>query len=135
MKNANSFLELVGNTPLIKLQAVSAETGCDIYGKAEFMNPGGSVKDRAAKAIIEAAEASGALKKGGTIVEGTAGNTGISLTLAANARGYRSIIVMPETQSQEKKDALRLYGADLRLVPAAPYKDLIIMCAIPSGSQ
>ena len=123
MKNANSFLELVGNTPLIKLQAVSAETGCDIYGKAEFMNPGGSVKDRAAKAIIEAAEASGALKKGGTIVEGTAGNTGISLTLAANARGYRSIIVMPETQSQEKKDALRLYGADLRLVPAAPYKD------------
>ena len=87
------------------------------------MNPGGSVKDRAAKAIIEAAEASGALKKGGTIVEGTAGNTGISLTLAANARGYRSIIVMPETQSQEKKDALRLYGADLRLVPAAPYKD------------
>ena len=123
MKNANSFLELVGNTPLIKLHAVSAETGCDIYGKAEFMNPGGSVKDRAAKAIIEAAEASGALKKGGTIVEGTAGNTGISLTLAANARGYRSIIVMPETQSQEKKDALRLYGADLRLVPAAPYKD------------
>ena len=103
MKNADSFLDIVGNTPLVKLQAVSAETGCDIYGKAEFMNPGGSVKDRAAKAIIEAAEASGALKKGGTIVEGTAGNTGISLTLAANARGYRSIIVMPETQSQEKK--------------------------------
>jgi len=91
MKNANSFLELVGNTPLIKLQAVSAETGCDIYGKAEFMNPGGSVKDRAAKAIIEAAEASGALKKGGTIVEGTAGNTGISLTLAKTPRASISL--------------------------------------------
>ena len=118
-----NFLELVGNTPLIRLNAVSDATGCDIYGKAEFANPGGSVKDRAAKGIIEAAERSGALKKEGIIVEGTAGNTGISLTLAGNSRGYRSVIVMPETQSQEKKDALRLCGADLRLVPAVPYKD------------
>ena len=123
MNFANDFLSLVGNTPLVKLQALSAETGCEIFGKAEFMNPGGSVKDRAAKGIIEAAEASGELCEGGTVVEGTAGNTGISLTLAANAKGYRPIIVMPETQSQEKKDALRLYGADLRLVPAVPYKD------------
>lgn len=121
--NATTFLELVGNTPLIRLNAVSDATGCEIYGKAEFTNPGGSVKDRAAKGIIEAAEASGALQAGGVIVEGTAGNTGISLTLAGNSRGYKSIIVMPETQSQEKKDALRLCGADLRLVPAVPYRD------------
>ena len=120
---AKNFLELVGNTPLIRLNAVSDATGCEIYGKAEFANPGGSVKDRAAKGIIEAAEASGALKENGIIVEGTAGNTGISLTLAGNSRGYRSVIVMPETQSQEKKDALRLCGADLRLVPAVPYRD------------
>ena len=119
----NNFLEMVGNTPLIRLNAVSDATGCEIYGKAEFANPGGSVKDRAAKGIIEAAEASGALTKGGIIVEGTAGNTGISLTLAGNSRGYKSVIVMPETQSQEKKDALRLCGADLRLVPAVPYRD------------
>lgn len=119
----NNFLEMVGNTPLIRLNAVSDATGCEIYGKAEFTNPGGSVKDRAAKGIIEAAEASGALTKGGIIVEGTAGNTGISLTLAGNSRGYKSVIVMPETQSQEKKDALRLCGADLRLVPAVPYRD------------
>lgn len=124
LKNsAKNFLEMVGNTPLIRLNAVSDATGCEIYGKAEFANPGGSVKDRAAKGIIEAAEASGALTKGGIIVEGTAGNTGISLTLAGNSRGYRSVIVMPETQSQEKKDALRLCGADLRLVPAAPYSN------------
>ena len=122
-RNAQNFLELVGDTPLIRLNAVSDATGCEIYGKAEFANPGGSVKDRAAKGIIEAAEASGALTKGGIIVEGTAGNTGISLTLAGNSRGYRSVIVMPETQSQEKKDALRLCGADLRLVPAVPYRD------------
>lgn len=121
--NPQNFLEMVGNTPLIRLNAVSDATGCEIYGKAEFANPGGSVKDRAAKGIIEAAEASGALTKGGVIVEGTAGNTGISLTLAGNSRGYRSVIVMPETQSQEKKDALRLCGADLRLVPAVPYRD------------
>ena len=121
--NPQNFLEMVGNTPLIRLNAVSDATGCEIYGKAEFANPGGSVKDRAAKGIIEAAEAAGTLTKGGIIVEGTAGNTGISLTLAGNSRGYRSVIVMPETQSQEKKDALRLCGADLRLVPAVPYRD------------
>lgn len=120
---AQSFLDLVGNTPLIKLRAASELTGCEIYGKAEFSNPGGSVKDRAAKAIIEAAEASGSLRKGGTIIEGTAGNTGISLSLAGNSRGYKTIIVMPETQSQEKKDALRIAKADLRLVRALPYRD------------
>ena len=118
-----NFLDLVGDTPLVRLNAVSDATGCEIYGKCEFANPGGSVKDRAAKGIIEEAEASGALTKGGIIVEGTAGNTGISLTLAGSSRGYRSVIVMPETQSQEKKDALRICGADLRLVPAVPYKD------------
>ena len=118
-----NFLDLVGNTPLVRLNAVSDATGCEIYGKCEFANPGGSVKDRAAKGIIEAAETSGALTKGGVIVEGTAGNTGISLTLAGSSRGYRSVIVMPETQSQEKKDALRVCGADLRLVPAAPYSN------------
>ncbi len=122
-RNPQNFLEMVGNTPLIRLNAVSDATGCEIYGKAEFANPGGSVKDRAAKGIIEAAEASGALSEGGVIVEGTAGNTGISLTLAGNSRGYKSVIVMPETQSQEKKDALRVCGADLRLVPAVPYRD------------
>ena len=120
---AQSFMELVGNTPLIKLRAASKLTGCEIYGKAEFSNPGGSVKDRAAKAIIEAAEANGSLRKGGTIIEGTAGNTGISLALAANSRGYKTIIVMPESQSQEKKDALRIAKADLRLVPALPFKN------------
>lgn len=122
-RNPQNFLEMVGNTPLIRLNAVSDATGCEIYGKAEFANPGGSVKDRAAKGIIEAAEASGALSEDGVIVEGTAGNTGISLTLAGNSRGYKSVIVMPETQSQEKKDALRVCGADLRLVPAVPYRD------------
>ena len=119
----SGFLETIGNTPLIRLARASEETGCDIYGKAEFMNPGGSVKDRAALGIITEAEASGMLKPGGLIVEGTAGNTGISLAMAANARGYRSVIVMAETQSQEKKDMLRLLGADLRLVPAGPYKN------------
>ena len=122
MTNRN-FSHLIGNTPLIRLNALSDMTGCEILGKAEFMNPGGSVKDRAAKAIIEAAEASGELKPGGVIVEGTAGNTGISLTLVGRSKGYRSVIVMPETQSQEKKDALRVCGADLRLVPAVPYRD------------
>src|SRR5262249_39212518 len=115
------FIESIGNTPLIKLRAASAATGCEIYGKAEFLNPGGSVKDRAALAIIEDAEKHGKLRPGGVIVEGTAGNTGIGIALVANARGYRSVIVMPETQSQEKKDMLRLCGADLRLVPAVPY--------------
>ena len=122
MTNRN-FLQLIGNTPLIRLNALSDMTGCEILGKAEFMNPGGSVKDRAAKAIIEAAEASGELRPGGVIVEGTAGNTGISLTLVGRSKGYRSVIVMPETQSQEKKDALRVCGADFRLVPAVPYHD------------
>ncbi|MDC0461488.1 cysteine synthase A [Alphaproteobacteria bacterium] len=120
---AQSFLDLVGNTPLVKLNAASKLTGCTILGKAEFMNPGGSVKDRAAKAIIEAAEANESLRPGGTIIEGTAGNTGISLALAGNSRGYKTIIVMPETQSQEKKDALRIAKADLKLVPALPYSN------------
>jgi len=119
----NGFLESVGHTPLIRLPGPSDRTGCTILGKAEFMNPGGSVKDRAALAIILDAEQRGALKPGGVIVEGTAGNTGIGLALVGNARGYRTIIVMPETQSQEKKDFLRLIGADLRLVPAKPFKD------------
>ncbi len=113
----------IGHTPLIRLRRASALTGCTILGKAEFMNPGGSVKDRAALAIIEDAEARGVLRPGGTIVEGTAGNTGIGLTLVAHARGYNSVIVMPDTQSQEKIDFLRMIGADLRLVPAKPYRD------------
>ena len=117
------FLGAIGNTPLIRLERASRETGCEILGKAEFLNPGGSVKDRAALAIVEDAEASGALKPGGTIVEGTAGNTGIGLALVGNARGYKTVIVIPDTQSQEKKDMLRLCGADLREVPAKPYKD------------
>ena len=121
--HVSGFVAAIGNTPLIRLNAASSITGCEIYGKAEFMNPGGSVKDRAAKAIIEDAEASGALKPGGIIVEGTAGNTGIGLTMVGNAKGYKSVIVMPETQSEEKKDVLRVCGADLRLVPAAPYKN------------
>ena len=119
----SGFMEAIGNTPLIRLNVASNATGCEIYGKAEFMNPGGSVKDRAARGMIEHAEKSSALKPGGTIIEGTAGNTGISLAMLGNARGYKTIIVMPETQSQEKKDMLRLLGADLRLVPAKPYKD------------
>ena len=108
----------IGNTPLIKLRRASEETGCTILGKAEFANPGGSIKDRTAKFIIEDAERKGLLKPGGVIVEGTAGNTGIGLTLVGNAKGYRSVIVIPETQSQEKKDFLRLVGADLREVKA-----------------
>jgi len=113
----------IGNTPLIRLKRASEATGCTILGKAEFMNPGGSVKDRAGLYIIADAERRGVLKPGGTVVEGTAGNTGIGLTLVGNARGYRCIIVMPETQSQEKIDFLRMIGADLRLVPAKPYRD------------
>ena len=122
-QNLPGFVAAIGNTPLIRLKRISDMTGCDIYGKAEFMNPGGSVKDRAAKAIIEDAEARGNLAPGGLIVEGTAGNTGIGLTMVGNAKGYRSVIVMPETQSEEKKEVLRVCGADLRLVPAAPYKN------------
>jgi cysteine synthase len=116
-----STLDLIGNTPLVLLKGPSAETGCEIYGKCEFVNPGASVKDRAALYIVRDAEAQGSLKPGGTIVEGTAGNTGIGLALVGNALGYKTIIVMPETQSQEKKDTLRALGAELVLVPAAPY--------------
>jgi cysteine synthase A len=119
----NGFLGTIGKTPLIRLRKASDDTGCEIYGKAEFLNPGGSVKDRAALFIIRDAEKSGALKPGGVIVEGTAGNTGIGLALVGNARGYRSVIVIPETQSQEKKDMLRLCGAELIEVPAVPYSD------------
>jgi cysteine synthase A len=119
----DGFIGTVGNTPLIKLRRASEETGCTILGKAEFLNPGGSVKDRAALAIIKDAEARGQLRPGGVIVEGTAGNTGIGLALVGLARGYRTVIVMPETQSQEKKDMLRLCGADLRLVPATRLTD------------
>jgi cysteine synthase A len=118
-----NFAEAIGNTPMIKLRKASEITGCDIIGKAEFLNPGSSVKDRAALAIIEDAEKRGTLKPGGVIVEGTAGNTGIGLALVANSRGYKAVIVIPETQTQEKKDMLRLCGADLREVPALPYRD------------
>jgi cysteine synthase len=121
MNIRDGFIGMVGNTPLIKLRRPSEETGCTILGKAEFLNPGGSVKDRAALFIIKDAEERGLLRPGGVIVEGTAGNTGIGLALVGNARGYRTVIVMPETQSQEKKDMLRLCGVDLRLVPAVPY--------------
>lgn len=123
MEIRNGFIGSIGNTPLIRLEGPSKATGCEILGKAEFLNPGGSVKDRAALAIVRDAERRGLLRPGGTIVEGTAGNTGIGLALVANALGYRAVIVMPETQSQEKKDMLRLIGADLRLVPAVPYSD------------
>src|SRR6202000_988608 len=117
------FVDSIGNTPLIKLQKASELTGCTILGKAEFVNPGGSVKDRAALAIIQDAQKKGLLRAGGTIVEGAAGNTGIGLGLVGNALGYRTVIVMPETQSQEKKDFLRLCGAELLLVPAFPYSN------------
>jgi len=119
----DGFVGAVGNTPLIRLRGASQLTGCNILGKAEFLNPGGSVKDRAAFYIIVDAEKRGALKPGGVIVEGTAGNTGIGLALVGNARGYRTVIVIPDTQSQEKKDLLRLCGAQLREVPAVPYRD------------
>ncbi len=119
----NGFTGAIGNTPLIKLERASEATGCTILGKAEFLNPGGSVKDRAALFIILDAENRGVLEPGGVVVEGTAGNTGIGLALVGNARGYRTVIVIPETQSREKKDMLRLCGAELREVPAVPYKD------------
>jgi cysteine synthase A len=119
----SSVLDLIGNTPLIRLASASDATGCEILGKAEFLNPGQSVKDRAALYIIRDAEKKGLLKPGGVIVEGTAGNTGIGMTLVAKALGYRTVIVIPETQSQEKKDALRLMGAELVEVPAVPYKN------------
>ncbi len=117
------FVDAIGNTPLLRLRKASEETGCNILGKCEFANPGGSVKDRAAKYIVLDAEARGDLRPGGVIVEGTAGNTGIGLALVGNARGYRTVIVIPETQSQEKKDMLRLCGAELIEVPAVPYRD------------
>ncbi|EJN01657.1 cysteine synthase A [Phyllobacterium sp. YR531] len=119
----NSVIEAIGNTPLIRLKKASELTGCEIYGKAEFLNPGQSVKDRAALYIIRDAEKRGQLRPGGVIVEGTAGNTGIGLTMVAKTLGYRTVIVIPETQSQEKKDALRLLGAELVEVPAVPYKN------------
>lgn len=123
MKALTTTLDLIGNTPLVLLKGPSAEAGCEIYGKCEFANPGASVKDRAALYIVRDAEEQGMLKPGGTIVEGTAGNTGIGLALVCNALGYKTIIVMPETQSQEKKDTLRALGAELVLVPAAPYSN------------
>ncbi len=123
MNVRDGFAGLVGNTPLVRLKRVSEATGCEILGKCEFLNPGGSVKDRAALAIVTDAEQRGLLRPGGVIVEGTAGNTGIGLALVGNARGYRTVIVMPETQSREKQDMLRLVGAELRLVPAVPYRD------------
>ncbi|MBO1352248.1 MAG: cysteine synthase A [Hormoscilla sp. GUM202] len=117
------FVGTVGNTPLIRINSFSEETGCEILGKAEFLNPGGSVKDRAALYIIQDAEEKGLLKPGGTVVEGTAGNTGIGLAHICNAKGYKCKIIIPETQSQEKIDALRTLGADVQTVPAVPYKD------------
>lgn len=123
MHTAPNTLALIGNTPLVRLKGPSDATGCDIFGKCEFANPGASVKDRAALFIVEDAEAKGLIQPGGTIVEGTAGNTGIGLALVANAKGYKTIIVMPETQSREKMDTLRALGAELVLVPAAPYSN------------
>ena len=124
MKNyQNNFTDGIGNTPLIKLKAASEITGCNIYGKAEFLNPGGSVKDRAALGLIKDAEEKKLINKGGTIVEGTAGNTGIGLCLLGNSLGYKTIIVMNDNQTQEKKDLLKNMGADLRLVKPKPYKD------------
>jgi cysteine synthase A len=123
MQIRDGIVEAIGNTPLIKLERVSAQTGCTILGKAEFMNPGGSVKDRPGREMILQAEKRGEIKPGGLVVESTAGNTGIGLALVANARGYRTLIVIPETQSQEKKDMLRLCGADLVEVPAVPYSN------------
>jgi cysteine synthase len=119
----DGFVNAVGNTPLIRLHSFSEETGCEILGKAEFLNPGGSVKDRAALYIIQDAEEKGLLKPGGTVVEGTAGNTGIGLAHICNAKGYKCLIVIPDTQSQEKIDLLRTLGAEVRTVPAVPYKD------------
>ncbi len=123
MNLLGSTLDLIGHTPLVRLAGPSEAAGCEIFGKCEFANPGASVKDRAALYIVRDAEANGSLNPGGTIVEGTAGNTGIGLALVANALGYKTIIVMPETQSQEKKDTLRALGAELVLVPAAPYSN------------
>ena len=122
-KTVNSVVDLIGNTPLIRLKAASEATGCEILGKAEFLNPGQSIKDRAALWIIRDHEKAGRLKPGGTIVEGTAGNTGIGLAMVANALGYKCVIVIPRTQAQEKKDAIRAFGAELIEVDAAPYSN------------
>ncbi|MGB5622229.1 MAG: cysteine synthase A [Gammaproteobacteria bacterium] len=123
METFDSVLGTIGRTPLIRLRAASAATGCEILGKAEFLNPGGSVKDRAALGMVREAERQGLIQPGGTIVEGTAGNTGIGLALVGDALGYRCIIVMPETQSEEKIETLRAYGAEVRLIPAVPYRN------------
>ena len=123
MEPKDGLVSTIGDTPLIRLRRVSEQTGCEIYGKAEFLNPGGSVKDRAALAIVQDAERRGLLRPGGVVVEGTAGNTGIGLAVVGNARGYRTVIVIPVTQSQEKKDALRLAGATVHEVPAVPYRN------------
>ncbi|MCU0824906.1 MAG: cysteine synthase A [Leptospira sp.] len=120
-KIAHGFIEAIGKTPLIRIPSLSDETGCEILGKAEFLNPGGSVKDRAALYIIEQAEKEGKLNPGGTVVEGTAGNTGIGITHICNAKGYKTIIIIPETQSKEKIETLQTLGAEVRLVPAVPY--------------
>jgi cysteine synthase A len=119
----DGFAGTIGNTPLIRMNRLSEETGCEILGKAEFLNPGGSVKDRAALWMVREHERSGALKPGGVVVEGTAGNTGIGLVHVCNARGYRSIIYMPDTQSPEKVQLLKTLGAEVREVPAVPYRD------------
>lgn len=123
MSAAEGFADLIGNTPLIRLAGLSEATGCEIFGKAEFMNPGGSIKDRAALWMVRDHERSGRLAPGGTVVEGTAGNTGIGLTHVCNARGYRSIIYMPDNQSREKVELLETLGADVRVVPTVPYAD------------
>jgi len=123
MSILSGLAEAIGNTPLIRIDSLSQETGCEILGKAEFMNPGGSVKDRAALWMVREAENSGALQPGGTVVEGTAGNTGIGLVHVCNSRGYKTIIYMPDNQSQEKVDLLRILGAEVRVVPTVPYRD------------
>ncbi|MFK7914317.1 MAG: cysteine synthase A [Pseudomonadales bacterium] len=123
MQTIQGFADAIGNTPLIRLKRLSEETGCEVLGKAEFMNPGGSIKDRAALWMVQGHEQSGALAAGGTVVEGTAGNTGIGLTHVCNARGYKSVIYMPDNQSQEKVDILKILGADVRVVPTVPYSD------------
>ncbi len=123
MPACTNLIDAIGNTPLIRLTGPSEETRCEIYGKAEFLNPGGSVKDRAARCILEAAEREGRIRPGGVVVEGTGGNTGIGLSVVARARGYRTVIVIPDTQSQEKKDMLRLLGADLREAPPVAFSD------------
>ena len=123
MNILKGLAESIGNTPLIRIDSLSEETGCEILGKAEFMNPGGSVKDRAALWMVQQAEAAGMLKPGGTVVEGTAGNTGIGLVHVCNSRGYQTIIYMPDNQSKEKVDLLRTLGAEVRVVPTVPYKD------------